>query len=460
MDIKRFTNDIKKFFLYYLAGSFAAGGAFYAFTQKTAQQYTASAIIEYKTEDGNAPDGTKIDTNEITGSEVIARACESINDIQDADLVRQGITIEPIVDDKTQALYEAKLEHGEEYEIVTTQYLVSFTSDMSRGKDFSRKVLNAVLQQYCSYYGTHHSSVSLAVNNIDDISYRGYDYIETMDAINDSLDNAMTLLSHRIDQNGTYRAASTGYSFQDLYEEFSYIRNIESPKISAEILHDKVTRDAESLVTVYEKKNEDLKTSNTVDKNKLTKIKKIIDNYVAMMKESGNAKVEMDDKTLQEVFDTHGIDTWNSKADKTSEYDRLLTNYIQAKINCDYNDIEYAYNQYVIDSFSTANNAPEKAQKRVESEIETLLQHANRMFTRFNETNEEYNEYLGAQNVSMLTNVSVAEKMNVKQYTVIVMGAIFALEILLTAMGIRLQELASTADKDFIYENQNTGSRT
>ena len=458
MDISKFRYKIKKFFLYYLAGSFAAGGAFYVYTQKTAQQYTASAMIEYKTDDGNAPDGTKIDTNEITGSEIITKACESIHDLQDADLVRQGISIEPIVDDKEEALYEAKLEHGEEYEIVTKQYLVSFTSDISKGRDFSRKVLNAVLQQYCVYYGTHHSSVSLAVNNIDDISYRGYDYMETMDAINESLDNAMALLSHRIDQNGTYRAASTGYSFQDLYEEFSYIRNIESPKISAEILHDRVSRDAENLITVYRKKNEDLKTNNVVDQDKLAKIKKIIDNYVAMMQESGNAKTEMDDKTLQEVFDTHGVDTWNSKADKTSEYDHLLDNYIQAKVNCDYNDIEYSYNQYVIDSFSKTEKTPANVQKRVESEIETLLQHANRMFTLFNETNEEYNEYLGAQNVAMLTNVSVAEKMNVKQYTVIVMTAVFMIEILMTAVGIRLHELVA-AEEGQGNAAKNSGSR-
>ena len=166
----------------------------------------------------------------------------------------------------------------------------------------------------------------------------------------------------------------------------------------------------------------------------------------------------MDDKTLQEVFDTHGVDTWNSKADKTSEYDHLLDNYIQAKVNCDYNDIEYSYNQYVIDSFSKAEKTPANVQKRVESEIETLLQHANRMFTLFNETNEEYNEYLGAQNVSMLTNVSVAEKMNVKQYTVIVMTAVFMIEILMTAVGIRLQELVA-AEEGQGNAAKNSGSR-
>ena len=94
----------------------------------------------------------------------------------------------------------------------------------------------------------------------------------------------------------------------------------------------------------------------------------------------------------------------------------------------------------------------------MESEIETLLQHANRMFTLFNETNEEYNEYLGAQNVSMLTNVSVAEKMNVKQYTVIVMTAVFMIEILMTAVGIRLQELVA-AEEGQGNAAKNSGSR-
>ena len=448
MNLRRWMRDVKRNFLYFTVGAVAAGGIFYTYSEKKAQQYTASALIEYKTTDGNAPDGTAIDTDEITSSEVISRACESIGVEQNADQIRQGIKITAVPDEKEEALYEAKLEHGEEYDMVTKRYLLSFTSDVSKGGEYPGKVLNAVLTEYFRYYGTYHSSVNLAVNSIDDISFRGYDYLETMDTINTAMDDAMELLTKRMDQDSAYRSASTGYSFQDLYEAFSYIRDMESPKISAKILEDRITRDADALVTTYQKKNEDLDIEDGVYGEKIDKIKKIIDTYVDMMKDSGNARIDMDEKTLQEVFDTHGIDSWNSKADKTTEYDRLLNNYVSAETGYQYNLIDKAYNEYVIDRFTDAPAADAAECAETESRIESLMDKVNDLFTKFNATNEEYNEYLGAQNVSMLAGVSVTKKINVKEYTAMVMMAAFLIEILLTAVYIRVTELAQLQEKE------------
>ena len=431
LELKR---DIRRFLLPFFLISLMAGAGFYVYVQKSAQQYTAAAVIEYKTTDGTAPDGTEIDTDEITSGEVISKACEELGDTTAADLVRQGIRIEPIVDEKEEALYEAKLEHGEDYKIINTKYKVAFSSGVKEGKDFPRRVLNA-------YYGTYHSSVNLASNSIDDISYRGYDYLDTMDTINESLDDTLELLTKRIDQNSTYRSAGTGYSFQDLYDEFSYLRNIESPKISAEIIEKKTTKNSDVLVTAYAKKNTDIEITNEAEKERIEKIEKIIDTYVSMMKESGNAKVDMDEKTLQEVFDTHGIDTWNSKADKTTEYD--TTNYVKAKAGYSVNEIDYAYNQYICDQFKGAPASNAREQKKTEQRIEHLMARVNTLYKILGETNEEYNEYLGAQNLSMLTNVSAAQKINTKQYTAMIAGAVFLMEILITAVMIRIRRITT-----------------
>ena len=440
LELKR---DIKRFLLPFFLISLMAGAGFYVYVQKSAQQYTAAAVIEYKTTDGTAPDGTEIDTDEITSGEVISKACEELGDTTAADLVRQGIRIEPIVDEKEEALYEAKLEHGEDYKIINTKYKVAFSSGVKEGKDFPRRVLNAVLGAYFNYYGTYHSSVNLASNSIDDISYRGYDYLDTMDTINESLDGTLELLTKRISQNSTYRSAGTGYSFQDLYDEFSYLRNIESPRISAEIIEKKTTKNSDVLVTAYAKKNSDIEITNEVEKERIEKIEKIIDTYVSMMKESGNAKVDMDEKTLQEVFDTHGIDTWNSKADKTTEYDTLLTNYVKAKAGYSVNEIDYAYNQYICDQFKGAPASNANEQKKTERRIEHLMARVNTLYKILGETNEEYNEYLGAQNLSMLTNVSAAQKINTKQYTAMIAGAVFLMEILITAVMIRIRRITT-----------------
>ena len=65
----------------------------------------------------------------------------------------------------------------------------------------------------------------------------------------------------------------------------------------------------------------------------------------------------------------------------------------------------------------------------------------NTLYKILGETNEEYNEYLGAQNLCMLTNVSVAQKINTKQYTAMIAGAVFLMEILITAVMIRIRRI-------------------
>lgn len=439
---------IKTYLVYYIVIALFIGGGYYMYANMKGQKYTATAVIQFETTDGTAPDGTEIDTDEITSSEVISNAVSSLGDAISADQIREGISVDPIVDEKEEALYEAKLDHGEEYDIINTKYKVTFSCDASNGKDYPRRVLNAVLQAYFTYYGTYHSSVNLATNSIKDIDYRGYDYLETVDTLNESIDEAMDLLAKRMDQNSEYRSTLTGYSFQDIYNEFNYIRNEESPNISAEILSNRVSKDADVLITTYKKKNTDIETQNSVEKDKIKKIEVIIDNYVNMMKQSGNASIEMDEKTLQAVFDSQGSQAWNNSADKTTEYDDLLTNYVNAETGYSTNEIEYAYNKYVIDTFSKGETAGEVEQEAVEGKIREMADQVNNLLKLFNDTNDEYNEYLGAKNLSMLTNVSVSESINVKQYTLMVTFAALLIEIVLTAVKIRANEIINVEARE------------
>lgn len=439
MFIKKYLDRVKEKFILLCLISVAAGCTFYMYVEKKAQQYVATAIIEYNTEDGNAPDGTEIDTTEITSSEVISRACEDIGENVSADQIRSGISIDSIVDSEEQALYEAKLEHGEEYEIIKKRYKITFSAENGSTKSFPRKVLNAVLQEYFDYYGKYHSSVNGAVNDVDNLNTSGsYDYIEMMDIINNSLDSAMETLSSRVLSNSSFRSSTTGYTFQDLYDEISYLRNTKSPIISAQILSQKATKDAGVLVATYEKKNSDLDIESDGSKEKAERLEEIIDTYVSMMKNSGNANLD-DEDIIQDVSDTHGVDTWNSKADKTTEYDTLLTNWITATSGYKRNEIEYAYNEYIINLYSDVKDSNEV--ESIETDINDLLTEINSWFNEINQTMNDYNAVLGAENVSMLTNVTISEKISGKSYSVMIMMAAFIGSLIVLALVMRIQEM-------------------
>ena len=66
----------------------------------------------------------------------------------------------------------------------------------------------------------------------------------------------------------------------------------------------------------------------------------------------------------------------------------------------------------------------QKAQE-VSEGITELVASLQEVYQQVDETNEEYNEYVGASNISVLSTVSVEEGLNVKLYTAI--AAVFLL---------------------------------
>ena len=446
MFIKKYLLLVKQKFIPICLLSIAAGAMFYVYVEKKAQQFVASAIIEYDTEDATAPDGTEIDTDEIISSEVISRACIDVGEGISADAIRSGITITPIVDTEEEALYESKLEHGEEYEIKYNRYKITYSAQTGSSKTLPRKVLNAVLEEYFDYFGKYHSSVNGVVNDIDDLSVQGtYDYIEMMDIINNSLDTALDTLSSRASSNSSFRSSSTGYTFQDLYSELSYIRNTTSPIISAQILQQKATKDKSVLISSYQKKNADLDIESKTSKERAEDLEQIMDTYVSMMKEAGIANLDTE-HVIQDVSDEHGVDVWNSKADKTTEYDTLMTDWVKITSGYKKNEVEYAYNQYIIDTFADASET--NTVDEIETEIDELLEEVNMWFGQMNLTMNDYNAVLGAQNVSMLTNVTLSEKIPGKTYSIMIVMAVFLALLIVLALMLRVREILDSQTKE------------
>ena len=444
--------NLKKYVYFMLVAACIAGALFYVYVQKSAQQFTAEAVIEYASEDGNAPDGTKIDVSEITSSEIIAAACKDL-DLAEANIdeIRSSITIKEIVDEEEEAMYLSKLDHGEEYEIITTRYHITFSCDLTYGKEYPKQMLNAILSEYFKYYGKTHASVGGAVNSISGVSLNGYDYIEMMDIINDSLSQTEEMLLKRIGQNEEFRSNETGYSFNDLYDEFSYISNQEAPKISTEILMNRVTKDKNLLITKYKARTTDLGILNDTEEEKIEKIEEIIDSYVTMMESSANVDLKRD-YILGNVYDE---DTWywHPNADKTTEYDQLLRNYVSAASGHKFNLIDIAYNKYVIDTFSSGTVAGAKEQAKVQEKIDALVEELSEWFRILDLTTDEYNEYLGAKNIQMLTNVTVARKIQTKKFTVMIIGAVFMLQILLFIALFRVYTIIREEKGKRIYQD-------
>lgn len=419
--------------------SVLAGAVFFLIAKLYIQQYTAVTVIEYtgaRAEEGYSPDGEKLDTTEIYATNLVAQAMKKLDIDQTEttlDGIRMNIHVEPVITEEDLLVQESKLDNGEEdYELNPTRYMVSFGCGVSNGKEYPRKVLNQILQEYASYYGKNHVNTSLAANPVSDITSKNYDYLEMAEVMDETLENIEEHLSDKVEWNEEFRSSRTGRSFQDLKDEFAFIRDVEVRQLFSEILAGKVTKNRELLLEKYRNRNNNLDISNEAVSFEIERLKGIIGSYEEAMGEFSapdvNGEGEDVGATLQNNVLPDVYDDWNKDedgnwepVDRTAEYDVLLTKYIENRTTYEHNVIDSGYNDYILSVFAGASASSSKGvQAQIEEKITRLAEEINALQSVYYETNDEYNEYLGAQNIMMLSSVRVTERFPIMIFTVLI----------------------------------------
>ena len=436
LDVFRY---LKKYRTAITGVSVLAGIVFFLIAQLRIQQYTAVTVIEYtgaRAEEGYSPDGKKIDTTEIYATNMVAQAMKKLGldyTQTTADNIRMGIHVEPIITEEDLLVQQSKLDNGEkDYELNPTQYVVSFNCGVSNGKEYPRKVLNQILQEYAIYYGKTHVNTSLAANPVSDITTKGYDYLEMAEVMDDTLTSITEHLMDKVVWNEEFRSSRTGMSFQDLKDEFEFIQDVEVRQLFSEILAGRVTKDRDLLLEKYRNRNNDLSISNSAAAFEIEKIRGIISAYESAMGEFSVPVVNGEGENVGNVLQNNVLpdvyDDWNSDedgnwtpVDRTAEYDQLLIKYIEDRTLYEHNLIDSDYNDYIIGVFTGAPAASSEDQQRsVQAEIARLAEKINALQSIYYQTNDEYNEYLGAQNIMMLSSVRVTERFPILIFTILI----------------------------------------
>ncbi len=419
--------------------SVLAGIIFFLIAQLRIQQYTAVTVIEYtnsRADEGYSPDGKKIDTTEIYATNLVAQAMKELGiDYTEAtaDSIRMNIHVEPVITDEDLMVQQSKLENGEnDYELNPTRYVVSFNCGVRNGKEYPRKVLNQILQEYASYYGKNHVNTSLAANPVSDITTKGYDYIEMAEVMDETLTNISEHLSDKVEWNGEFRSSQTGYSFQDIKDEFEFIRDVEVRQLFSEILAEKITKDRDTLLEKYRNRNNNLAISNNSASFEIKYIQGIIGAYENAMGKFSVPVVNSQGENVGDVLQNNVLpdvyDDWDNDdegnlepVDRTAEYDVLLRKYIEDRTLYEHNIVDEDYNNYIISVFSGApDKSPQASQEKVQTEIVRLAEEINALQSVYYETNDEYNEYLGAQNIVMLSSVRVTKRFPIMIFTILI----------------------------------------
>ena len=415
----------------------ATYGVYYKLS--SSNTYIASEVIHYndeQAEKGLAPTGDKLDVNEIKSSAVMSRVVDKmgLTGTYSVDSLISRMDITPIEDADKVAQKEAKLEEGEEYIYEPSTFIVSFAATSGEGAEFARTVLDEVLDVYFEQFSQKYVNVAPANNTIENLNQNDYDFIEMMELIDTSIENTLTTLYQRIEQNNYYRSTETGTSFAELADDFNYLRQVNVSSLFSKIYKHQITKNKSVLISDYTTRIDNNDISNEKDESLVEDIVTVIDAYVKKMRESGNTNI-----SYEYILDNlHERNLQDYVGDQTVTYDELIYSWRDRNESKQHAIIDTAYCNYILDTFtdctgkcggkcaSSALTCSEicdaeyaQARAEVETGIETLLKELTTLYDTTMKTNNEYNKYLGASYISVLSSASVRESVNVMLYTAI-----------------------------------------
>mgnify|MGYP003289366872 CR=1 FL=1 len=404
--------------------------------------YTASEVIHYNDEQaelGYAPTGEELDVNEIKSSAVLSKVVDRLGlaGTYSVDTLISRMSITPVPDADKLAQKEAKLEEGEELIYEPSTFIVSFTAKSYEGEEFARTVLDEILDVYFAEYSRKYVNMEPANNVIENLNNDNYDYIEVLELIDSSIDDTLKVLYQRMEQNPHFRSTQTGVSNDDLVEEFYYLRQVKVSELFSKVYKYQVTKNKEILVSDYTTRIDNNDIANVKEESLIEDVVIVIDAYVEKMRESGNTNISYE-YILDDVHEKNLIDQ-NFVSDQTVTYDELIYGWRDHNEYKEHSIIDSAYCEYVIDTFEKCsgkceneeckssaltcteihNKNYDKIRMEIDAEIESLLEDLTELYRITKETNDEYNEYIGAKYISVLSTASVKESINVTLYTLL-----------------------------------------
>ena len=409
------------------------------FKLSTSNTYIASEVIHYndeQAEKGLAPTGDKLDVNEIKSSAVMSKVVDrmGLTGIYSVDSLISRIDITPIEDQDKVAQKDAKLEEGEEYVYEPSTFIVSFAATSGEGADFARTILDETLDVYFERFSQKYVNVAPANNTIENLNKNDYDFIEMMELIDTSIDSTLTTLYQRMEQNTYYRSTETGVSFSELVDDFNYLRQVKVSALFSKIYKYQITKNKSVLVSDYTTRIDNNNISNEKDESIVKDVVTVIDAYVTKMRESGNTNI-----TYEYILDNlHDRNLQEYVGDQTVTYDELIYSWRDHNESKQHSIIDSAYCKYILNTFTKCTGKCgdicqdsdltcsqlcdaeyTTIREDVEREIDTLLEELTLLYNTTTKTNDEYNKYLGASYISVLSSSSVRESVNVVLYTAI-----------------------------------------
>ena len=190
--------------------------------------------------------------------------------------------------------------------------------------------------------------------------------------------------------------------------------------------------DLNDLITKYSDKN-----------------KEGVEYHYGTQSDEGN---DASDYILKNVYDEWNQEDGHVQSETT--YDTLINEYVDIETEKEKLEVDLEHKKKLLAVFTDGAQSDDMSNKdEIEQSLEELSQKLGDMYSSVSTTVDEYNQYIGAYNVSTLSSISTSEKINVKMYIV--------LAIIIFFFGGCIGAIILGRSKDFLdyimYTDRKTG---
>ncbi len=392
---------------------------------KSQQRYIASTVIQYTNsgaKEGYTPDGSPLNVEEIFSPTVIDAALADLGYRSNIDVIRSNCYVEEVIPENQQKLNDALLEKGEQPGYVADTYRINYVGDSESGEEFAWNVLDAIVNNYYEFYAGKYVEQPLQNNGVSVLSEGNYDYLESAQVLDDSVSEMLDYLLSKRASYPYFRSVETGYTYNDLYQIYSFLYNYEIPSLYASILTNAETNDIDLLMSHLIKDCEDMQLYIDNRQERADALKKLIDTY------SERNKAIMDyqyqgsgGQQIGTEYILKDVEYNRENGERETTYDGLIQGYVDLNISIRQKTIEKEHKEYLLSIFDSAVRGKGDAltQEEIRGKIEHCAQLATEYYQYVENTGHELNRYLSANYLTMVSSINVQPAVNLKLYLAI-----------------------------------------
>lgn len=392
---------------------------------KISQTYTATVGIEYTysgAEEQLNPLGEDLDVYEIMQPALVSQALSDVDSDLSVEEVRNQLSVAPVVKTSDAAAQEALIALGENVDVTTTNYTVSYTCDGSEGSEFAQRFLYALLKRYDEQFSKEYLQMNRVPDFMTVVDVQSMDYLEKCDYIESQISAIIEQMDGMVEENSDFTSLSTGLSFAAIRSFYDNLLTNQYQRLYADVRNQLLVRNKELLIQSYQNQIDNMRLQYQNSQDESDQAHEMVLLFYEQYKKNNlyyqarstqlNGEGENDNKSLVYDYDLSLM---------INTYDDMLLRYVNSGVEAAYlvHEIDY-YTDLITDLQNDTMTEEEKAPwfELADSLLEEIEQISAKYSALANQT---LSDYYGTKIVNSLKyNMAVEVKPGVS--TVLYMG--------------------------------------